>query len=485
MQERFHTRLLQLLEPLDGAPVLVAVSGGVDSMVLAELFARSGVPYAVAHGNFTLRGAESDADEDFVREWAGAHDAPFHVRRFDTVRYAAQTGSGIELAARELRYRWFDDLCRTEGYAAVAVAHQADDNAETLLLHLLRGAGTRGLSGMRAQGTLPVPDSRVPLLRPLLGFTRAEIAAFAAAEGIAWREDRTNADPAYRRNHLRHAVFPLLKEINPACVEAFGRAAAHVAEVDAIAEDCYRDWREQVFDGSFIDTAVLMALPHRDYILYRLLEEAGLHAAQVAELQERLRVGSLERGKRYPAGLSEVVVEAGGLRVLRSAGPFAPQEPFLIPGPGIFGAGLLRLCVSEEPWSPDRPLTQPEGTLILDAAGLRWPLAVRPWRPGDRFRPLGAPGSRKLSDVLKDLRLPVADKARAAVLVPTSSTSAASPAPAAAVPGSAPHSAPDPFPAREVLALLVPGPPPRTRLADRLRVTPATARIFRLTLLGA
>ena len=200
--------------------LLVAVSGGIDSMCLAEKVRLEGGPFAIAHCNFGLRGEESDGDEAFVRDWASSHGIPCHVRRFGTSAYAAQEGISIEMAARRLRYHWFGELCRRQGYSAVAVAHNANDNAETLLLNLLRGTGLKGILGMKAEGFIPDPEfADIPLLRPLLGFTREEIGAFAAAHGLTWREDRTNACNDFKRNKIRNQVFPIFREINPSFVQ--------------------------------------------------------------------------------------------------------------------------------------------------------------------------------------------------------------------------------------------------------------------------
>ena len=204
--------------------LLVAVSGGIDSMCLAQKVRLEGGPFAMAHCNFSLRGEESDADEAFVRSWASAYNIPLHVKRFDTQAFAQAEGISVEMAARRLRYRWFGELCREHGYGAVAVAHNANDNAETLLLNLLRGTGLKGITGMKASGFLPDPEyGDIPLLRPLLGMTREEIVAFAREQGLTWREDSTNALNDYKRNKIRNQVFPLFREINPSFVQTLNR----------------------------------------------------------------------------------------------------------------------------------------------------------------------------------------------------------------------------------------------------------------------
>ena len=211
--------------------LLVAVSGGIDSMCLAEKVRLEGGPFAIAHCNFGLRGEESDSDEAFVRHWADAHDIPCHVKRFETSAYAAQEGISIEMAARRLRYHWFGELCREHGYSGVAVAHNANDNAETLILNLLRGTGLRGITGMKAEGFIPDPEfADVPLYRPLLSLTREEIEAFAAENGLTWREDRTNASNDFKRNKIRNQVFPVFKEINPSFIQTLNRDMDHFVE---------------------------------------------------------------------------------------------------------------------------------------------------------------------------------------------------------------------------------------------------------------
>ena len=211
--------------------LLVAVSGGIDSMCLCEKVRLEGGPFAVAHCNFCLRGPESDADEAFVRGWCTAHGVTCHVKRFDTQAFASAEGISIEMAARRLRYRWFGELCRSMGYEAVAVAHNANDNAETLLLNLLRGTGLKGITGMKASAFIPDPDfGDIPLLRPLLGMTREEIEAFAAEHGLSWREDSTNALNEFKRNKLRNQVFPVFREINPSFVQTLNRDMERFAD---------------------------------------------------------------------------------------------------------------------------------------------------------------------------------------------------------------------------------------------------------------
>lgn len=271
--------------------ILLAVSGGIDSMYLAnrapELF--PGARFAVAHCNFALRGAESDADEAFVRAWCAEHGMECFVKRFDTRDYAARHGVSIEMAARDLRYAWFAELRRAGGFDAVAVAHNADDNAETLLLNLLRGTGTRGLRGM---------GDRDGIVRPLLDIPREDIRAWMTARGLAWRDDSTNADNTPKRNRIRNEVFPVFARINPSFVRTLGEDMRRFARVDDIADSYFRAVREGLTTPSGdIRLPAVLALEHWEYVLWRLLEGAGLSGPTFEKL-----VALLRRYKDAPRG---------------------------------------------------------------------------------------------------------------------------------------------------------------------------------------
>ncbi len=271
--------------------ILLAVSGGIDSMYLAnrapELF--PGARFAVAHCNFALRGAESDADEAFVRAWCAEHGLECFVKRFDTRGHAAEHGVSIEMAARDLRYAWFAELRRAGGFDAVAVAHNADDNAETLLLNLLRGTGTRGLRGM---------GDHDGIVRPLLDIPREDIRAWMTARGLAWREDSTNADSAPKRNRIRNEVFPILARINPSFVRTLGEDMRRFARVDDIADSYFRTVREGLTtEAGDVRIPAVLALEHWEYVLWRLLEGAGLSGPTFEKL-----VALLRRYKDEPRG---------------------------------------------------------------------------------------------------------------------------------------------------------------------------------------
>ena len=377
--------------------ILLAVSGGADSMYLAEragdLFPDSS--FVVAHCNFGLRGPESDGDEAFVRDWCAAKRLRCFARRFDTAAFAAERGISVEMAARQLRYDWFAQLCAQEGFDAVAVAHNADDDTETMLLHLLRGTGTHGLCGMAPQGVIPVPGCKIPLLRPLLALTRAEILAWMTTQGKAWREDSSNADCSIPRNRLRHQVFPLLAEINPSFRETLRRDRQHIAQVDAVAEDYYQSALPVVRDDAGrIDLARLLSFRHWRYLLFRLTEGPDMDEATLERLGDYLASGAGPETRRF-----------GGWTLSRA---YLEPSSRGIPAPDISWEILPREAVPA--------VRQPSGILILDAAPFGGAPIIRPWKAGDWMVPLGMKGRKKLSDLFTDLKFSAADKARARVV---------------------------------------------------------------------
>ena len=358
--------------------LLVAVSGGIDSMCLAEKVRLEGGPFAIAHCNFGLRGEESDGDEAFVRQWADTHGIPCHVRRFETSAYAAKQGISVEMAARRLRYHWFGELCREHGYSGVAVAHNANDNAETLILNLLRGTGVRGLLGMKADGFVPDPEyADVPLHRPLLGMTRADIEAFASEHSLQWREDATNALNDYKRNKIRNLVFPVFREINPRFVETLNRDMERFAE--ALPEGV----------GFSEPVATLGHIRGRGPL------PAG---------QWEGRRGEAPEGSESPTSAGRAVVHENGTFGVREG----RIEGFVHEN-GAFGVREAEFEVEEEVWDGTKEVKQPAGMLILDAdkAG---ELVEGTWETGDWIRPLGAPGKKKLQDWFTDHHIPADEK---------------------------------------------------------------------------
>lgn len=404
--------------------ILLAVSGGIDSMYMAErapeLF--PGAVFAIAHCNFSLRGEESDGDETFVRKWAESRGLEFFSVRFETAAYAAERALSVEMAARELRYRWFASLIGEYGFDAVAVAHNACDNAETFFLNLVRGTGTKGLRGM--EGETLIEGARV--LRPLLGTSREEIEGWMRGNGRAWREDRTNADTAFRRNRIRHDIIPVLKDLNPSILKTLAKDMDHIREVDGIA-GLYFD--EAVakgvvsFDGGGVRIGIRQLLAEKSprYILFRALEPLGFPEETVDSILELLSSGRTVSGKVFEA--SGKVLECSSTEIVsRPAAGIAGSPEAMVAGPGKYTAGGISFSV--ETLSSDNISSpkQPRGTIIFDSGKLPFPFLVRGWRDGDWLTPLGMRGKKKLSDLFVDLKWNPEKKRSALVLSRDGST---------------------------------------------------------------
>ena len=252
----------------ENRPVLVGVSGGADSIALLTILVESGYSCIAAHCNFHLRGDESLRDEQFVREYARKLDVPFLMTDFDTRKYAADRHLSIEMAARELRYGWFEEQRAGTGAQAVAVAHHRDDSVETLLMNLVRGTGIRGMSGIRPRNGFVV--------RPLLAVSREDILEWLAGRGLTYVTDSTNLSDAYTRNFIRLRVLPLLEEINPSVKDAIARTSEHLSAAEAVYLHVVEEARNAVVEqGDRLSIAALMRYPSPDAILYELLKTYG------------------------------------------------------------------------------------------------------------------------------------------------------------------------------------------------------------------
>ncbi len=399
---------IKRLFPKEGR-ALLAVSGGIDSMCMAAAALQAGLSFDVAHCNFHLRGDDSDADESLVRAWCLANGVTCHVKDFDTQVYAAMHGVSIEMAARELRYSWFAQLCAGEpGYSALFVAHNANDNAETLILNLLRGTGIKGICGMAEQSVQTIDGLPLTVVRPLLGVSRANIADFVAANNIPFREDRTNADITYKRNRIRHQILPVMEEINPSALKTLAADMENFREVSALADSYYQEFLSEVSAASGSVRIPLDALRARKqckYLLFRLMEPYGFTRSDISDMAALL--DAPVSGKQFCSGDTVAYFTSSELVIA-----LAPQawEPVLVSGPGEYlcGGRSIKVTLEARPAS----LVSSDGSVILDAGKIDFPFELRPWREGDWMCPLGLDGrKRKLSDVFVTLKVPAAEKA--------------------------------------------------------------------------
>ena len=409
---------------------LLAVSGGMDSMCLADLFHEiyGKDSFAMAHCNFNLRGAESDADQQMVSSWAAERDVCLHTASFGTEEYASSNGISIEMAARELRYSWFASLCASEGYMAVAVAHHADDNAETLMLNLVRGTGLKGITGMKSCSELPYSGSMNPaprLVRPLLSFTRKQIEGYVLGRKVPYRTDSTNASVEYRRNRIRHEVFPALKQLNPSFISTFNREMVYFTD----AQEIVSQWcRKHVADVVSVDAAVdaelrisissLLAVRQWRYLLYYILEPYGFNSSVLASLENLLESQRTISGKSFSSNEYSLIVERDCLCVRKGEAADDVQEyhSVTVDAPGEYTLGKVSFTVSKSAWEAGMPLKQPDGVLVLDAAKLAFPFICRRWKRGDWMVPFGMKGKKKISDMFADMKYDSASKAAAVMI---------------------------------------------------------------------
>ena len=444
---------------------LLAISGGIDSMCMADIFVRR-CPcgsLAVAHCNFNLRGAESDGDEALVRSWAEEHGIRCHVKSFDTKDFAARHGISIEMAARELRYRWFAELCRTEGYDEVAVAHNANDNAETLLLNLLRGSGMKGLSGMSEISDLPYgEDSSVSLIRPMLGMTRKQIEGYALANRVRYRNDSTNFSSEYKRNMLRNEVFPVFEKVNPSVVRTLNREMGYFAEAGEIVSDWADKATAEILDPQEgrVSYDALLAHKHWRYLLYHILEPYGFNSSTMASIEDLLSSRRTISGKRFESDDYVVLAEREALRIVAKSGIPDSIGNVIMPVrcAGTYHFNGVRIKVEVCPWTPEMPLKQAEGVLVFDAGCLRFPFVLRQWRNGDWLIPLGMRGKKKVSDLFTDLKYDAFQKASAVIVSDVNSEGMAESQHIAGVAG--------------------------VRIDDLYKVTPTTSSVIRVTVLS-
>lgn len=406
--EQFSTFIQQndLFKPQER--ILIALSGGRDSVLLAHLCRAAGFSFGLAHVNFGLRGAESDADEAFCAELANALDVPFYRCAFSTKTYAEEQQLSIQMAARELRYTWLEHMRVQEGYAYVATAHHQNDSVETILLNLVRGTGVSGLHGI-----LP---KRNCLIRPLLCFSQQEIADMVVQEGLAYREDSSNESLKYARNKLRQQVVPVLKELNPSLEHTFVQNAQRMAELELLLQEHVAPLRKELF-GQQPDAKVLLPiktlknLRPLKTLLFELFKPYGFTEALLESL---VASWDGQSGKRIDSATHQLLIDRDCLHL----SPRTEQQPlaayahahqnFVHWNGRSYGLEFCEIA--------DFVLEKTEAKAQLDAHLLEFPLLLRSWQLGDKYRPLGMHGQKKLSDLFIEHKTPRTEKENLLVL---------------------------------------------------------------------
>lgn len=425
LQRLFEYAMVRIMHQ-SGPPrgIVSGLSGGMDSVVLLHLLAGfrdalpSGINIIAAHLNHGLRGPEAAADLEFSRRFAGSLGIDFAEQTVDAEQIARDERLGVEEAGRFLRYRFFHDLGGAD--SLVLTGHHADDQAETILLNLRRGAHRRGIAGMREFSVVPIPPGiKLRVGRPLLSCARELLHTYALENGLDWREDATNQDSAYARNRIRHRIIPALENLMPGFRNRLLERAEIIArEEEALAERGRRlaeKHSRHEHGGRFLglDESAMDQPEIFTYALRHIVEEEmggrlpyGAVLSRLAELAESGRLGET---LSLPARL-KVRKERDGLFF------FFPDretddtfEEFILPDPPFDiqanGLSITATVLPTEGLPPPEDMANPE-VEWFNPAGIRWPLRIRPPHPGERIRPLGAPGSRKIQDILVDLKTP-------------------------------------------------------------------------------
>jgi tRNA(Ile)-lysidine synthase len=384
-----------------GEKILLAVSGGIDSMVMSHLFITLGKDIAMAHCNFSLRGIESDMDQEFVQQLSYANNIPFYTERFDTKGYASTNHISVQVAARELRYNWFEKIRMEHGYDKIAVAHNLNDNTETLLINLIRGTGISGLTGMK-----PLSNR---IIRPLLFASREEILSYADRYGIAFREDKSNNETKYTRNRIRHLVLPLLRTLNPSVESTINETAVRLSETEEIVKLFIGRLRSELLskDESRIslDIDKLKPWAHNSTILFEIFRPYGITGPLVKDLTTIIsgKTGGIIYTRKYRIikNRNEIIIsEREGYKELSCSIS------------GIRGFKEITWVSSVEELTVSPSFNIPSGSSVgcFDSDEVLYPVIIRKWRPGDYFYPLGMNHRKKISDFLVDNKYSLPEK---------------------------------------------------------------------------
>ncbi len=382
--------------------LLVAVSGGIDSVVLLNLLQKASYSCAIAHCNFQLRGKESDFDEKFVEGLGDKYGIKTHTIRFDTIAYSKNKGISTQMAARDLRYNWFSEIIESFGYTCVAIGHNADDSIETFHLNLARGTGLSGITG--------IPPKSNKLIRPLLWASRKDISQYCELENISYREDSSNSEISYKRNYLRHEILPRFNRLNPSYSETLLNNFEYFRQSSVMLDHYYKSIEKELTLIKDSETRIsikgLKKLPEPSWFLFKFLSTYGFNTSQIHVISESF---DSESGRMFSSG-NYILVKDRDHLLLSSISEDDTNEYLLISPEGKLDHPLKlewdridneQFTISKDP-----------NTASLDALKITFPLVIRKWQKGDNFQPFGMTGFKKLSDYFVDNKLSVLEKER-------------------------------------------------------------------------
>ena len=397
MLRQFENQVSNHFPFLQGKKLLLAVSGGLDSMVLVHLFQQLNYEIVVLHCNFQLRGLESFEDQQFIQEYSNTNAIPFVFTQFDTEAFAADCKVSIQVAARELRYSWFYEQLAIQKGDFILTAHHADDNLETFLINLSRGTGLEGLTGIPAQNE--------KVIRPLLSFSRQQMEEYASVNKLKWREDSSNASDKYLRNKIRHHLVPLLKELNPNFISSFEKTQSFLSEAQELVDDAaimvYQQVAREEGEDIYFDLVRLLQLPNYSSYLYQWLKEFGFTA-----WDDIYELVTSQSGKQVLAPYFRLIKNRDCL-ILSPLPSQENQQEFKIESIESKVKFPLNLDFS----TVSKIGVASNSTIFVDQDKLVFPLTLRHWNEGDVFQPFGMEGkSKKVSKLFKDEKLSLIDK---------------------------------------------------------------------------
>lgn len=397
MLQKFKKHITKEFPFLKDTKLLIAISGGVDSVVLFHLLHKLNYDVSLAHCNFKLRGKESDLDEEFIKNLNQISYNQIFTIIFDTEKYAKEHKLSTQIAARELRYNWFQKLITEHKFEYVLTAHHADDNLETFLIHLTRGSGLDGFTG--------IPKVNGNIVRPLLAFSRKEILNYAKDNDIEWREDASNASNKYIRNKIRHQVLPVLKEINPSILDSFATTLENLQESKQIIEDRIENIASEVLEkeANFIkiDIEKIKELSNSKAYLYQLLK--SYHFTEWNDVYDLLNAQS---GKQVFSKTHRLLKDRDVLILSKIDLSNSIEMAFQIEEEITEITNPIHLTFKEV----IEKSTENKQTIYVDKDLLKYPLMLRKWEKGDYIYPLGMQGKKKLSKYFKDEKFSLIDK---------------------------------------------------------------------------
>jgi tRNA(Ile)-lysidine synthase len=379
--------------------ILLAVSGGLDSVVMMTLFKEAGFNFGVAHVNFQLRGEASEGDAQFVKQLAEEYQAPFFLKSVDAKVFSQTHQLSTQMAARELRYAWFEELLNTEGFSKLATAHHLNDSIETILLHLTKGTGLAGLVG--------IPLINAHIIRPLLFASRDEIENYAQKNQLTWREDASNQESTYQRNYLRHEVIPKLKKINPSLEHTFLDTIERIRYSNAILQEQFELLKAKAFHyfptHTEISIEVLAQTAAPVLYLEYLLKEFGFNYAQTKQIWE---AHQSESGKVFLSN-EYLLNKDRNLFLITKKSSNQAMKYLIEAKQSVYEIAEFSIRVSIIERDKGFSIPQNKDILALDFEKLSFPLELSLWQQGDYFYPLGMTGKKKVSDFLIDLKVPL------------------------------------------------------------------------------